>query len=224
MGGIAKWRHRNTLRWVHLTAEPLEAKKWPRFITLISQSQGGLAIAVKSYKDRWDVFLNCFFFFFFLPTGIKTTIHNNSVPLSYSFSCLHLAFFSPSIFSVWMFLFPSLFKLLTVQGYNLDLCLEINVMSFCLHSHSAGKCAVLHVIKAKEDFMVDYARPYIGWSYDCNQNLRLKDMEVPDSWICQALLTQIGWLLFHRLGDEAHVHLCKTLNLISSLGTGKILM
>lgn len=104
MGGIAKWRHRNTLRWVHLTAEPLEAKKWPRFITLISQSQGGLAIAVKSYKDRWDVFLNCFFFFFFLPTGIKTTIHNNSVPLSYSFSCLHLAFFSPSIFSVWMFL------------------------------------------------------------------------------------------------------------------------
>lgn len=170
-------------------------------------------------------FSKLFFFFFFsslraLKQQYTTTV-SHSLILSVAF-ILH--FFPPSIFSVWMFLFPSLFKLLMVQGYNLDLCLEINVMSFCLHSHSAGKCAVLHVIKAKEDFMVDYARPYIGWSYDCNQNLRLKDMEVPDSWICQALLTQIGWLLFHRLGDEAHVHLCKTLNLISSLGTGKILM
>lgn len=91
VGGIAKWRHRNTLRWVHLTAEPLEAKKWPRFIMLISQSQGGLAIgmAVKSYKERWDVFLNCVFclFFFFLQ-ALKpqcTTTVSHSLILSVAF-------------------------------------------------------------------------------------------------------------------------------------------
>lgn len=86
-------------------------------------------------------------------------------------------------------------------------------MLFCVQTQSTEKRAVPPVIKAKEDFMLDYTGLNMG-SYDCNQNHRQWDIKLPGDCKCQSFSDLIPGQLFRRPGSA--VGLRKVLNLLRS--------
>lgn len=167
----------STFKQLGLTTELLRGKKWPRFISCISLSQEALPSGM--WGKMGQFFISCSASVSLLgfcsnaPQAAKKLVFQYwrdflLLPYLRCFSCC---------FSCQSWLCKAIFR-----TYDL----KIPVMSLCLQSYPAEKLAVPPVVKAKEDFVVDYTWLYMQWSFDRNQTHWFRHVEVPGSCKCQS--------------------------------------